>query len=377
MKINFRSLSPESVVERTDQMKPFSGKKGCVEMSKKVVEMMVPFLDMKKVNREHRVGKKTRIGSLPAKINHLMRAAVDPIQNWSFGEDKDGSYLMIRCMHGVYAQQTYLMPLYWLPLMAKRNKKLHNIIINVLQYLKYRTEVTMLDDDWGGWPYEVVNESIIYVKDGSDPEKMQDLIIAEKEYQLELFDKHFEKYIKLINKAPVRPDLLMKRIKRFPTTVEFEKWILEWCLDLMDIASGHDMSFEDLWQNGFALFCDENNIDPESDHFECNPISMRDWVMFCWFDDSDHSYMVEQHLESAAGECGVVELYEEYRCRTSEDISNGIKKFYDINGSMPERMAQAIKQGSSKMDLMKHYLKGNLLASMLDEPYRRSKVHTA
>lgn len=164
MKMKFKEISREVVIERTDAMKPFSGRKGIIDNAKKLLGIMRPFLDPEKA-KKYSFERGDRLGSLPLRMNDLLRASIDPILNWSFEDNHEDLVINIRCMHGIYDHQHYIMPLYWLPKMYHRNRKLHNLIVETIQYTQEETQVWCLDEDSGGWPYEIVTEGKIYLKD--------------------------------------------------------------------------------------------------------------------------------------------------------------------------------------------------------------------
>jgi len=373
MKMIFKKVSRELVIERTDAMKPFSGRKGIIDNSKRLLDIMLPFLDPEKI-KKHSFKRGDRLGSLPVKMNNLLQASVDPILNWSFNDSHEELVINIRCMHGIYDHQHYMMPLYWLPKMYHRNRKLHNLIVETLQYTQDRTQVWCLDEDSGGWPYEIVSEGKIYLKDDRTQKssKEDDLIIQKKDEQLNLFDKHFERYYKLLNQPGPDVTKLKRKLKTYPESIGFDGWLIEWCLDLVDCAENCKCNFTDLYDNAFVKFCDDNEVD--EDNMDCPPVSMRNWIMFSWFDDIDLIGSVEQYVEQSSGECGILEPYEDYPCRTTNEVKKAIDEFYSVYGDTPDRLAEIIGTGSSKIDMIEHYLKGNLITTMYYESYKRRTI---
>ncbi len=333
----------------------------------------MPFLDPEKA-KKHSFKKGDRLGDLPMKMNDLLQASIDPILNWSFEDSHEDFVINIRCMHGIYNHTSYIMPLYWLPKMYHRNRKLHNLIVETLQYTQDKTQVYCLDEDGGGWPYEVVSEGKIYLKDDRTQKnnKETDLIIQKKDEQLILYDKHFEKYWKLLNKPGLDVTKLKHKLKAYPDSIGFDGWLIEWCLDLVDCAENCRCNFTDLYDNSFAQFCDNNEVDPND--LDCPPVSMRNWIMFSWFDDTDLTSSIEQYIEQSSGEFGILEPYEDYPCKTADEVKKAIDEFYSVYGDTPDRLAEIINTGCSKIDMIEHYLKGNLITTLYYEAYKRGTV---
>lgn len=378
MKMKFEEKSVWDIIERTDMMAPFSGKRGIIDNSKKLLDIMLPFLDLKKAKEYNvKLSSPLRIGKIPTMMNDLLRLSRDPILNWHFDKDPDDFVINVKCMHGVYSSEHYLMPLYWLPKMAKRNKKLHDIIVNCIQYAQDRTGVWVLDEDSGGWPYEIVSEGKIYLDDESSTLVNKELIIQQKDEQLDLYDKYFEKYIGLLNRPPLRIQTIRKKIAQFTPMHEFGKWILDWCEDLLKASEHCKLTFQDLHNHAFAVFCEDNEVDPEDAEYDCPPISMQNWVQFCWFDDTDHRTNVEQYIQQAGGECGLLEPYRDYPCRSKADVDDAIANFRKVFGDTPDLIAAVIKSGTAKIDMIEHYLRGDLVTAFYDEKYRREPIRSA
>lgn len=364
MNIDLDPVPFYKVIENTDMIPKFPGKNGMIKNMQRAIKIARPRLLRSKVLQKH-IEKNTSIGELFDMFLNLFEDMCGKDSGYTFEVDDNGFYIDMHYYYPCFSYNFYVMPLDFLPDLAKKNMKLHNIMVDSIRYLIDKKGILAMSDMGYYDLEEWIQESMIY-EDEDDVD-----VIAKKDNALVFYRKYFEKYNALINKPYKNISALHDRIKKYTPLYSIESRTLDWCVNTIRVAETPG-NMQDLVETSIEQHCRIEEIDKEDYSADGQPLSPEQWIAFGWLDDETFNENFGQYLGDIAGNFGSLEYHEEYKCRTQKDLLQSRKKFNNGQEFWLIGLLEVFEAGIDLVDDLKKYINGQLIILLdYDEPVRQ------
>ena len=358
MKISLNPVPVFKVIERTDMIKEFAGKKAMAENMKKIIRIAKPLFKKEELAK-YKTVKPESIGKTFLKFHQLMESTRGSDFGYSI-DMEDGK--LILCTHyyyPIYDYAFYVTPLQFLPDLAKKNLRLHNIIVDTVRYIATRKALTILSDLGFYDIEEWIGESMNYMDDDAKE-------LKERTKDAEKHKKYYQKYYTLLNKPYTSRASLVKRIRNYRSTSitsPVEATVMAWCTDLIKVA---DMpgSMDNLIESSIEMFCKENKIDREDFGEDGYPLFPDQWMAFTWLNIDSYHESLGQWFGEIAGNFGTLEYHKEYKCTTQKQVKECRSKFAKECGFWPSDFTKVLEAGYHLARDIENHLKGKLIGTL-------------
>lgn len=237
--------------------------------------------------------------------------------------------------HDIDSSVYYSIPLSFLPLLKKRNKILHDIVVDMLALIKSKISIDCWYDEYGEWALEWIRDDF---QNRIDDE---DLKPEEKKHWKNTIEIYTEgvavEYEGLLIENTATVKSLEKTVGKFEPKTQTEELFFLWIIDgislLKEKGSIHDFCF--------------NPSDPYMD--EDNPLMPNRYIFYAWNFDDQYYNCYESCLQSTFNEYGTLPFI-------SWELTKPESKTFNIpkQSSFPKMLTDFFSKG---LDLINEFKK--------------------
>jgi hypothetical protein len=280
---------------------------------------------------------------------------------------KDNHYQVnANCFYDYKSSTLYAMPLSFLPELKKKNKVLHDMIVEAVKILSNK-QVPVIDDPFGYDDDWMLENMIEYCSVQKDDVPDDDQSLGSRE--LKLFLKHKKKYVEKILTGHGDRLWLIGQIAKYKPTLKVEDMVITWLNEVLDAANEpHDL--EDFNENAKCEFARMNEIEYEDIYDDGQPVEILQVMKFVWFGCAGYMDTQTENLGEMGGNFGEIEFCHMYECTKPGELEESRKKFIKDWGLFPEKLTVVLAHGNILADELWDYI-DNKLTTILDNNGKR------
>lgn len=281
---------------------------------------------------------------------------------------KGGYYIDINCFYDYNSNRLYAMPLSFLPELARRNKKLHDIIVKCIKLLKWK-EVPVIEHPFYDEDDGMIENLVEYISSGdvsynrTKEEVEIDRELASRE--LDLYTKYKNRYVNKVFSGFSSLKTVQSLVNKYKPENHIESELIKWCKMVIDAAK-EPQDLESFNVYAAEKFCNDQEIEMEDIYNDGNPVEIRQVMRFTWFGNWGYTDSETQYLGEQDGNFGSLEFSSMYECHSKEDIDAARAKFLKEWGLFPEKLSKLLEFGANLIPELWDYIDGKLTAILDD-----------
>lgn len=289
-----------------------------------------------------------------------------PVRGYEIKHQNNHYHVNANCFYDYNSRTLYAMPLSFLPGLKKKNKVLHDMIVEAVKILGNK-QVPIIDEpfiDNDDWLLENIGEYCSVSKDDI-PDTDQAFGIKE----LELFKKHKQRYVDKVLSGHGDRLWLIGQIAKYKPKLKVEDMAITWLNEVLD-AANEPNDLEDFNENAKVNYALMNEIDYEDIYNDGQPVEILQTMRFVWFGCDGYMTSQTENLGDMAGNFGEIEFCHMYECRKPGELEESRQKFFKDWGMFPEKLTVVLAHGNDLSYELWNYI-DNKLITILDENGKR------
>lgn len=251
-------------------------------------------------------------------------------------------YINANCYYDYNSQTFYAMPLSFLPELKKRNKVLHNMIVEAVKILSDKC-VPVIDNPCNDDDDYLIENLVEYctVQKNDVSNKDQQMGI----HEMNLFYKYKENYINKILIGPGDRLWLIGQIAKYKPKIKVEQMAIDWLNEVLD-AANEPNNLKQFNENAKCEWAKMNDIDYEDIYNDAQPVEIFQIMRFVWFGCDGYMKSQVEQLGEYGGNFGEIEFCNSYECRNPKDLENSRQNFITDWGLFPEKLTSVMTHGN-------------------------------